>query len=211
VPCCVDLKRFNGIPGERERSVLCGKSQDKFIFMYLGKLGTWYMLSEMVDFFSFALNKLEKSVFVILTQDPLGGLTDIINKKRLDISRFRFIKPEFNDIPKYLPLASAGIFFINPYMKFGSSPIKLGEFLASRVPVIINSGIGDSDILVKEQRVGVVVDSFHREHFSRALDELLNLKRDPGLPDRCRNCASEHLSLESGVKKYWSIYSSVIK
>jgi glycosyltransferase involved in cell wall biosynthesis len=118
------------------------------------------------------------------------------------------VRPSFEELPLLLRCASAGIFFINPYKKFASSPIKLGEFLACGRPVIINSGIGDTEELVTENKVGVVVKNFSREEYSKRIGELLELlKEGNSLEKRCRTTAERYLSLAMGAGRYLNIYN----
>ncbi|MFH1189231.1 MAG: glycosyltransferase, partial [Candidatus Omnitrophota bacterium] len=104
-------------------------------------------------------------------------------------------------------LADAGIFFINPYKKIGSSPIKMGEFLASGVPVVINPGVGDTEELVAECGVGVVVRAFDSGCYEDAVGKLLGLIGEKGaLRGRCLDSARKHLSVEMGAARYSKIY-----
>jgi glycosyltransferase involved in cell wall biosynthesis len=118
----------------------------------------------------------------------------------------------FEEMPRYLRIADAGIFFINPYKKFGSSPIKLGEFLACGVPVVINPGVGDTEEIVRENRVGVVVRDFDEARYERGANELLALRGEgDGLKARCRDTARRYLSLEDGANKYYEIYKKILQ
>lgn len=210
IPCCVDLGRFGYFNSNSLKLLERHELRNKFIFLYPGKIGTFYFMSEMLDFFAVAKNQVKESKFIILTQDDYRGLLKLIKEKNLDRENIMIFKPSFEEMLKFLAIASSGIFFINPYKKFGSSPIKLGEFLASGVPVIINPGIGDTEELVKKNRVGVIVESFDEACYQKALRELLELKREGELlRQRCRETAARLLSLDLGVKKYMKIYEEL--
>lgn len=198
IPCCVDLDRFRyGGPG----------NTGEYVFTYLGKIGTHYMFEEMMDFFKFALGALPNSKFMIITQSDTGQLPDICSRKGIDQGAVIVRKPGFGEIPSLIARSYAGIFFINPHRKFGSSPIKLGEFLSCGIPVIINSGIGDTEELVSSNRVGVVARNFNSDDYGRIIKELTELKKDPsGLSQRCRQTAEKFLSLKLGTDKYREIY-----
>lgn len=204
IPCCVDLDRFK----YRKKEFL----QDNFIFSYLGKIGKHYMLEEMLDFFKIALEVLPNSKFMIISQSEQKDILELVLKKRLSPEFIVIKKPNFQEIPALVSVAHAGIFFINPYRKFGSSPIKLGEFLSSGVPVIINSGIGDTEELVRKNRVGVVIDSFNQDNYRGAVKTFLALMNEgEAVNIRCRNTAKDFLSLDMGIKKYNAIYSHLLK
>ncbi len=61
-------------------------------------------------------------------------------------------------MPEYLRLMDLGLFFIKVcFSKKGASATKMGEFLATGIPVVINDGVGDSGRIVREHRAGVVL------------------------------------------------------
>jgi len=208
IPCCVDLDRFKyGFTSAGPLRKKEGMEND-FVFLYPGKLRTHYMAGEMMDFFKIALEKMPNSRFVILTQEDAQRVKQLALDKGVDNARVIIKKPTSSEIPDLLSLAHAGIFFISPYKKFGSSPIKLGEFLSCGVPVIINSGIGDTEELVVANRVGVVVKEFDAASYKMALEEFLQLLAEgESLNARCRKTAERFLSLDMGVERYNRIYS----
>jgi glycosyltransferase involved in cell wall biosynthesis len=211
IPCCVDMGRFksnmnNGRGVLKKYNITADK-----LFIYPGKLGTFYLVKEMMDFFECAASYMKHDLkFLILTQD---NERELLNKKIfVDNEKVSFVHPLYEEIPLFLNCADAGIFFINPYKKFGSSPIKLGEFLACGKPVIINSGIGDTEELVMDNRVGVVIKSFNKEEYLDKIGELFKLLQEgEELAIRCRCAAEKFLSLEMGAKLYKNIYNNLIK
>jgi len=211
IPCCVDMERFGDYSDIRKKDALkkYGITAD-MLFIYPGKLGTFYLIKEMMDFFECASGKNQNLKFLILTQDDI----EVLNKKKISIDSQKayFIHPLYEEIPVLLNCADAGIFFINPYKKFGSSPIKLGEFLACGKPVIINSGIGDTEELVRDNRVGVVIKDFNKNEYMDKIKELFELLQEgKTLAGRCRAVARKYLSLEMGADSYRRIYSELTK
>jgi len=179
--------------------------------MYPGKLGTFYLVDEMLRFYKVMSEKLPGSIFVVLTNDDPSALMEKAKAAGVEENKLRVIKAvPFEEMPKYIVMADAGIFFINSYKKIGSSPIKMGEFLASGVPVVINPGIGDTEELVRENNVGIVVTNFSDGHYSNAVDQLRALKEEgEALKERCRKTAEENLSLEKAVGSYAHIYEAL--
>lgn len=211
IPCCVDAKKF--FPDKKDESAfrkVLGLD-DKFILIYPGKIGTFYFMDEMLAFFKYLSGIMPRAVFLIVTHDEPSHFLE--RAKAIGVPVDKIIikdKVSYEDMPRYMRLADAGIFFINPYKKIGSSPIKMGEFLSSGIPVIINPGIGDTEELVRENRVGVVVNNFTISDFGRALDELLILKKEGDLlRKRCRDTAEKLLSHEVAIAKYARIYETL--
>ncbi|MDD5423182.1 MAG: radical SAM protein, partial [Candidatus Omnitrophica bacterium] len=212
VPCCVDLERFRPDPAHagclREKTGI-GK---RFVFMYPGKIGTFYLMNEMLEFFKCAKGLMPDSIFVVVSKDNGADITKMAHSKGINPRDIMVMSSEFDRMPECLSLADAGIFFINPYKKIGSSPIKMGEFLSSGIPVIINPGIGDTEDIVKSNRVGVVIDKFDNEHYAKGIKEIARLRAEgPVLHERCRDTAVRLLSVEKGADKYYRIYESLLK
>jgi glycosyltransferase involved in cell wall biosynthesis len=210
VPCCVDMQRFYYDAAKRDAIRRELKIADKFILMYPGKIGTFYLMEEMLDFYSRLLKTVPDALFLILTNDDVDSLLRMAKAKGLE-DKIKIISGlGFDQMPRYIRAADAGIFFINPYKKIGSSPIKMGEFLASGIPVIINPGVGDTEEIVSENNVGVIVREFNKDAYEDAARQLLMLKdSDENLRSRCVDTAKRHLSLDRGAEKYFNIYTQL--
>lgn len=211
VPCCVDMAKF-----DYEKPDSAGlKAQlglkDKLVLMYSGKMGTFYLIDEMLEFFRYMVRIVPETILFVITNDEPDIL--IARARRLNVDIDKIVikqKISYAEMPRYMRIADAGIFFINPYKKIGSSPIKMGEFLASGIPVIINPGVGDTEELVRENKVGVVVEKFKDECYEKAVRELFDMKKEAqALRRRCRDTADKYLSLLNGIKKYHMIYKAL--
>lgn len=209
IPCCVDLKKFSVTGRNREFVDKLGLGR-RFTLVYLGSLGTCYLLEEMIDFFLHLRKKINNAFFLFVTHSEEGLIADAAKKRGLGKDDFKVIRSDFDNVPAVLSICDAGIYFINPYMKFGSFPIKLGEYLACGLPVVINSGIGDSEEIVKGHGIGAVVEELSRDGYERACRELSELfgERD-ALKNRCRSAAERYLSLKDGSRRYKDIYAEL--
>lgn len=206
IPCCVDLDKFY-FSAEKRMDVIKDLGLDKkFILMYLGSLGTCYLLPEMLDYFLYLKKKINNSYFLFVTHSDEEVINRLAKKKGLTSEEFKTMSIPFEEVPRILSVADVGIYFINPYKKFGSSPIKFGEYLACGIPVIINAGIGDSEEIVKKHKIGTIVYEFVPGDYERSLGELLELLRTrSALRQRCREVASQ-FSLNFGSQRYKQIY-----
>lgn len=211
IPCCVNMRKFF-YDKEDERSLRKELGLERaFILMYPGKIGTFYFMDEMLTFYRYASGVIPEIVFFIITHDEPSHF--LVCAKSLGVRTDKIVIKEkipFEEMPRYVRIADAGIFFINPYKKIGSSPIKMGEFLASGIPVIINPGVGDTEELVRENRVGVVVSGFTDENYRKAIDELISLKKEgDALKDRCVRTAEKVLSHDVAIARYAKIYEAL--
>jgi glycosyltransferase involved in cell wall biosynthesis len=209
IPTCVDLDLFRVREKDDELSEQMGL-KGRFVFVYTGSIGTWYMLDKMIDFFKTAKQIIKNARFLFLTQ--YGRLVDERMRAK-EVCRDDYcVKSLFYDeVPRYLSLADASIFFIKPsYSKKSSCPTKLAESLACGLPALINSGIGDTDDIITARKVGVCINDFSEDDYNAAAEGILHLLSDSGIKDRCRRAAEEYFSLREGVERYWRVYREAV-
>ena len=214
IPCCVDLKRFYRFnKQDLEIKELREKYNfsSKFIFLYIGSVGTWYLLEEMIDFFLEAKSLIKNAHFLILTHIDKKMVKRTWKRRSLPADDITIEEVEFEKMPIFINLADVGMFFIKPvFSKRSSCPTKFAEYLACGLPVLINSGIGDTDKIVEKHNLGVVVKKFAKETYAAKVKELLEMmKEKEKISNRCQKVAESIFSLESGVLKYLDIYRKV--
>lgn len=206
IPSCVDLEKFNYSPDAKEADL-----NNKFDLVYLGKIGTWYLIDEMFSFFKRLSNRLPNARFVFITQDRKEDVYLYAERAGVQTDKVAVLKADRRDIPALLAKSHAGIYFINNYKRYNSSPIKYAEYLACGLPVVINSGIGDTQDITESARVGVVVGEKTDKEYSRAVDAFISLIREgEPLRARCRNTAAKYFSLRDGIERYWQIYRRLL-
>lgn len=213
IPCCVDVERFS--PAPRDKLAFREKIKPglggKFIFIYTGSIGTWYMLEEMLDFYVAARSVTPEAHLLVVTHIGREAVRAAWSKRGLSFDDITITGAEFADMPDYLNAADAGMFFINPVLsKRSSCPIKFAEYLACGLPVVINGGIGDTADIVEANRIGVVVRRFSRDEYDRAARSVIELAKDSDTMKRCRLTAEKSFSLESGIAKYEKVYETLV-
>jgi glycosyltransferase involved in cell wall biosynthesis len=105
----------------------------------------------------------------------------------------------------YLSISHLSIYFIKQaYSKKASSPTKTGEIMAMGIPIITNSGIGDSDKIISESGAGALINSFTEKEYLKVIEQIdLLLKLDSA---KIRDAAFKYFSLENGVELYDEVY-----
>src|SRR5215469_2001417 len=216
IPCCVDMDRFGEATSGSRNSVREKLNvSGRRVLTYVGALGGWYLSAEMADFIALAHERDPTAFALVLTQS--GANAESFRKRlgQLGLSPGDYwvgtVSP--NEVPDYLSAADFAFCFIKPgYSKLSSSPTKIGEFLACGLPVLCNVGIGDTDELLATNRVGVLVETFGRPSYIRALRELDALAADITVRQRCRAVARRYFDLKTiGSTKYHSLYTRLHK
>jgi glycosyltransferase involved in cell wall biosynthesis len=209
IPCCVDLSRYPRRGGQAE---MRSGSRHGRVVAYVGSLGGWYLTDEMMQFFRVARRLDSRFHFLLVTQMPSEAIT-AVRENGLDDTQVTVKTVPPREMATVLQGADFAVSFIKPGLsKVSSSPTKVGEYLASGLPIIANRGIGDLDEIVERHRVGVLIDRFDDDSYRVALTTMLALlDGDPEVRNRCRHAAEQELSLEGiGVPRYVSLYRRLI-
>lgn len=214
IPCCVDFERFDG--GEQtSRESLRAKLNltGRRVIVYLGSFGGWYMTDEMTDFLAVAHDQDPATFSMILTQSPREMVTERMSSLGIEAKNFLATQVTPGEVPRYLKAADIAISFIKPcYSKQSSSPTKIAEYLASGLPVVCNTGVGDLDKLIEEKRVGALLREFTPQAYLKALNEIDVMRGDETLAERLRGVARQEFDLVGvGRTRYRRLYERLVK
>lgn len=197
ISTCVDLDQFE----------IRDRASGPFTLVYSGSLGTWYALDEMMAFFAVLKKRIPSARFLILTQSPRPLAEAVRDKYALGEKEMSVRDVVYQRMPESIASGDAGIIFSQPsWANKARCPTKLGEFLASGLPVVMSRGIGDTEGLVRGERVGVVVDEFSEGAYETAAGALRDLLSEVDLRKRCRQVAERYFSLHEGVARYQGVY-----
>jgi len=209
IPNCVDVDRFTLNPVERDRKRRESNLSGRLLLVYTGSLVKWQLPEEMVDIFCRLKSRSEDACFWIITYDDPSNIGDYLKMKGLRDQDFSLFSAPPDEVASYVMMGDVGISFGQPTFtrQVATFPIKFAEYLASGLPVVINSGIGGIDNIVSDYNLGVVIDKFEADNYVNAVEKLIVLlgEGEP-LKKRCRRVAEELLSLNTAVDKYYRIY-----
>jgi glycosyltransferase involved in cell wall biosynthesis len=212
IPCCVDLSlfRFNEEQRAKLRTEL--ELNDRITFVYSGSLDGWYLTEEMADFFASVVSKQSNAHLLWLTRGSHDRVRQLMSARGIGEDHFsvRAVTPK--EIPAYLAAGDVGISFIKRCLsKLASSPTKNAEYLACGLPIVINSGIGDSDALMNETEAAVLIEGFNESDFDFAWNMIRKVVSDPNIKTKARGAAEKVFDLKAvGVERYARLYEGVL-
>jgi len=215
IPCCVDTKKFRATKQNREkyRNEL-GLGDEEKLLVYVGKIGERYLVGEIFDFFKIAGETVENLRLLIISKDAKRDFDGIAESKNIEGYRYfvRAAPPE--QVAEWLAAADTGIAFIkNSASERGASPIKIAEYLAAGLPVVVSSGIGDVSCLIAEKNIGLTVKDYSPETYREVAAGLKEIWRGGvSASEKCRQAADDYFSLEAvGIPKYIEVYERMLQ
>ena len=198
IPCCADLNLF-----KTNRSQF--NANEPFILGYVGSIGTWYMLDEMLDFFKVLKKNYPSAEFHFATKDDAKGIVQKAISKGIDEKDIKVKSFKHSEVPGFIDSLDASVLFILPtYSKMASCPTKLGELMAMGVPSFANAGVGDTEQIIIDYKAGAVVNGLNENAYQKAIDELKFADFSQTLQG-----AKDVFSLEEGVERYHHIYQNI--
>ena len=208
IPCCTDETLFQKKNIQNVRSEL-GFNKDDFIISYVGSIGTWYMLDEMLDFFKCLQIKNPKAKFLFITKDNPHLILEKAKSKEIDLGAIKIQPSSREMMPSYIGVSNFSIFFILPvFSKKASSPTKMGEIMNLGIPIICNSGVGDVDEIMGKSMPELLIKEFSNNEYDRVIDLITNNYK----PNQKTIIETSHnyYSLEKGVEKYKEVYLEIL-
>jgi len=201
IPTCADLDRFT-IQGPPQR--------DPFVLGYVGSLGTWYMLEEMLRCFVALQRRVPDARLLFVNRGEHAMIRERANAAGIPDASLEIVSATHSEVPALVARMSAAMAVIMPsYSKTASSPTKLAEYLGCGVPCLGNVDVGDVGDILESNRVGVALPGFSETEIEAGVERLLALTMEPDIQQRCRAAAVELFSLNGGVEAYDRIYTKM--
>ncbi|GAB3228045.1 glycosyltransferase family 4 protein [Hymenobacter seoulensis] len=212
IPCSADFSIFPLLTDHDRQTARqkLGYGINELVISYLGSVGAWYLLDEMLTQFAVIKKHYPGAKMLFVTQEPsemvlaaarnISGLTD---------TDFIVRPATRKEVPELVAASDVNLFFIKQsYSKKASSPTKLGEILAMGLPVICNDGVGDVADIIWQTNGGTIVSNLNEvgyEAAARSIPELL--QKDGAL---LRQKAQKYYDLETAIGRYKGEYKRLL-
>jgi glycosyltransferase involved in cell wall biosynthesis len=212
VPCCTDMELFKFRQDDRDRRRKELNVGDHFVLVYSGSIDGWYLTEEMADFFAEFVQRRPKAHFLWLIPAGHQRVQSLMYERGIGEDNYSVLSVTSRDVASYLSASDAGLALIKPcFSKLASSPTKTAEYLACGLPVIINAGIGDSDLLVTDENAGVLIHEFDRDAYAKAAGKIQRLAEEADTPGRTRQVAARLFDVRGvGIERYTRLYEKVL-
>ena len=158
-PCVTDVAPFREAIVKREETRRQYGLQDKLVFSYLGSL-VWYQLPEAgLHWFRRVTERLPQAHLLTLTPE-VDKFRSLARQCGVREEQLTLLSVKPHEVASLVCAADVGLLLRdNSVVNQVASPVKFAEYLASGVPVLISSQVGDYSTLVEQHAVGMVVDA----------------------------------------------------
>lgn len=196
IPCCAEFDHFQIIDKNRDNEFMN--------LVYLGSLGTWYLIPEMLRLFKRISDIYRNARLTIFTGDEASEALSLCTEMGIDESKIRIESVDRDKLPTELSKFDISLFLIKPsYSKQASSPTKLAELLACGIPVLCNEEVGDIKFLT-EHLSGIKsfpISQLEHMDIQSTVEDLMDIDRM-----KIRTKAQETLDITVAEKAYLHVY-----
>ena len=212
-PACVQLDKFSWNNKKCPKLLLELGLTNNIVCVYAGKFGGLYLEDEIFSFFKTAFDEIGYKFRVLLLTSESdekinkwsfeAGLPDNIIIKR-------FVP--HNLVPDFIGL---GDFAIAPYRPVPSrnygAPIKISEYWALGLPVVITSNIANDSCIIEDNQLGSVINSLEIDSYRESVKKIITILQNHSsleLYDRIRPFAEKFRNFQLAKSVYQKVYLS---
>lgn len=182
------------------------KNSVPIVCVYSGSAVKWQSLEELERIIKTGITVFNNINFLILTYH-VDEFENIFSPKNRLQANILIKKVNQNNVYNELLNGNFGLLIRkNDLINNVSSPLKFAEYLSAGLPVLISEGVGDTEKVVENNRVGIII---RNNDYEQALKEMKNLLEDPEVYLRCRKLAEKEYDIETSFEQYLNIYRNL--
>ncbi len=204
VPCGHDPDRFGHDPARRRAVRHRLGLGPRFTLIYAGSLVPYQLPGAVARAAALTRSLRPDAHLLALTPDPARA-ERVLRAAGLSPGTFTCARAAHAEMPGYLDAADAALLLRRrDPVNAVASPVKLAEYLACGLPVLVSDGIGDASGLVREAGLGqVVADPEDADALRAALTLLLEA---PPQREHVARVARDRLARDRFLPAYRSLY-----
>ncbi len=179
-PCSVNAAAFEFNEKQRESIRRQLQWEKAVIGIYVGKFGGLYYNEEASQIYQLCFKLISGFRLVILSPQPEEEITTQLKQYNLDLGRIYIASVPHNEVPAYLSLADFAFATYKPGpSKKYLSPVKVGEYWANGLPVLLTEGVGDDSDIINSEGGGATFNLQQEGSLEQAMDKIKQILNDP--------------------------------
>ena len=209
IPSCVDENRFSFDSSARsELRAALGLDETSILLCYSGGTSAWQRIGDIVSLLKQVCLADPQCKALFLTTS-LEEVSRRLKEEQFPTGQAFVLGAPHNEVHRYLSAADVGfIMRHDTTVNNVASPVKVGEYLACGLPVILTRGIGDYSDMLPAASVGMLLDEtadmgaqvlrfIHRANFSTLRSDAIGFARS-------------RLTMGANLTQYRSLYGENI-
>ena len=180
VPCSVATETFRFCDKNRNRIRENLGFDNNMVGIYVGKYGGLYYNEEAFLIYQQCFLTIPHFRLIILSPQPQEEILQQLKRYKIDFLKVYVASVSHELVPAYL---SASDFAFATYKPGPSkkylSPVKVGEYWANGLPVLLTEGVGDDSDIIKKEGGGAVFNLQQEGSLSLALQQIQEIVKDP--------------------------------
>lgn len=214
IPASIDLETFHTDPAKRNQVRNKLGIEASTAFVYSGGLGSWHDPLILCRLFKAILGQNPNAVLLLISRYSKTTFLEIWNALKLPHERLIHINCPPQQMTGFLNAADWGIV---PLQEIPSghdhlrriaqtmTGLKVAEYLACGLPIIVNNNIGGVATLLKNRDVGFYFDTSTLSSVSTQVA----LRNSALMRHQCRQVATELFDVSSAARKYIQVYQGI--
>ena len=159
------------------------------VLCYCGGTAVWQKLAEIIALMSALAPLMPELRFLFICRER-SVVEKLCAEAGLALDSCRIVGGNQAEVARWLTAADAGVILREKdLVNAVSCPVKVGEYLAAGLPLVMSPGIGDLSCLVERNGIGVLADS---RGDAAKVAAFLRADRLPKLSERCREFAGSY-------------------
>jgi glycosyltransferase involved in cell wall biosynthesis len=197
VPCTVDLLTFKFDNKSRRYMRLHLNCEDATIGIYVGKYGGLYYEQEAFYIYKRCFNTIQNFRLIILSPQPQEEIVQYLEQHQIDKSKVYIASAPHAEVPQYLSAADFAFATIKSYPSARyCSPVKIGEYWANGLPVLLTEGVGDDSSIIQREGGGATFNLQEEGSLESALEQIQQILKDPNHRQEIPKLAQKYRSPE---------------
>ncbi|MEJ8756231.1 hypothetical protein WG947_04430 [Pontibacter sp. H259] len=203
VPCVVNSSDFKFEVQKRIQIRAKLGWEAATIGIYIGKYGGLYYNDEAFQIYQLCFQLIPNFRLIILSPQPVEELTVQLQKYNLDSDKVYLATVPHSEVPAYLSVADFAFATYKPGpSKKYLSPIKIGEYWANGLPVLLTEGVGDDSDIIKNEGGGAVFNLQENGSLEQAIRQIQTILQTSAHRHEIPKLALKYRSPEQVLEAY---------
>ena len=173
------------------------KWEEATIGIYVGKYGGLYYEAEAFHIYKHCFETIPGFRLIILSPHPQEEILQHLGQSSIDIAKVYITSVPHTEVPAFLSAADFAFATYKPGpSKRFLSPIKIGEYWANGLPVLLTEGVGDDSDIIKQEGGGATFNLREEGSVERALEKIQHILKDPAHRQEIPKLAQKYRSPE---------------